>query len=90
MNATLLVSGTITTTVFTLMMECTRKEVPPNVHATHYTILSTAEILGKLLFATVAMYLADVIGYAAAYVIFFLLSVLPLLIIFTRKNTLLV
>ncbi|VDL96434.1 unnamed protein product [Schistocephalus solidus] len=90
MNATLLVSGTITTTVFTLMMECTRKEVPPKVRATHYTILSTAEILGKLLFATVAMSLTDVIGYAAAYVIFFLLSALPLWIIFTRKNTLLI
>ncbi|KAL7062516.1 hypothetical protein AAHC03_01170 [Spirometra sp. Aus1] len=90
MNATLLVSGTITTTVFTLMMECTRKEVPPKVQATHYTILSTAEILGKLLFATVAMSMADVIGYPAAYVIFFLLSILPVWIIVTRQSTLLI
>ncbi len=89
MNATLLVSGTITTTVFTLMMECTQKEVPESAQATHYTVLSTAEILGKLMFATAASSMTDYFGYPFAYTVFLVLSILPICIVSTRRRMLL-
>ncbi|CAH8852713.1 unnamed protein product [Trichobilharzia szidati] len=50
MNCILFTSGAITTIMFTLMMYCTRSETSTEHQATHYTILSTAELLGKLLF----------------------------------------
>ncbi|VDM21578.1 unnamed protein product [Hydatigera taeniaeformis] len=78
MNATLLVSGAITTNVFTLMMECTRSEVAEAARATHYTILSTAEVLGKLLFSSLgAAALTDILGYPLAYLLFLALNILP-------------
>ncbi|KAH9285381.1 Major facilitator superfamily domain-containing protein 3 [Echinococcus granulosus] len=78
MNATLVVSGAITTIVFTLMMECTRSEVVEGARATHYTILSTAEVLGKLLFAALgAAALTDILGYPLAYLLFLALNILP-------------
>lgn len=88
MNATLVVSGAITTTVFTLMMECTRCEVVEDARATHYTLLSTAEVLGKLLFAALgAAALADFLGYPLAYLFFLLLNFLPpILLALNRKR----
>ncbi|KAL5112134.1 Major facilitator superfamily domain-containing protein 3 [Taenia crassiceps] len=78
MNATLVVSGAITTNVFTLMMECTRSEVTEGARATHYTILSTAEVLGKLLFSALgAAALTDILGYSFAYLLFLALTILP-------------
>lgn len=78
MNTILMVSGAITTSVFTLMMECTKWEVPERARATHYTLLSTAEVLGKLLFAALgASVLAEKFGYSVAYVIFLMLSLIP-------------
>lgn len=86
MNVTLLASGSITTAMFTLMMECTQKEVPPNAQATHYTILSTAEVLGKLMFATIASSLTDIIGYPPAYVLFAVLSAVPVYLLTIKRN----
>lgn len=88
MNATLVVSGAITTNVLTLMMECTRSEVVEGARATHYTILSTAEVLGKLLFSSLgAAALTDVLGYSFAYLIFLALTILPpLLLVFGRRQ----
>lgn len=88
MNATLIVSGSITTTIFTLMMECTRREVVENARATHYTILSTAEVLGKLAFAAFgAASLTDTLGYPFAYLFFFALNLVPpILLAFGRKR----
>ncbi|TPP67643.1 MFS transporter PAT family beta-lactamase induction signal transducer ampG [Fasciola gigantica] len=77
MNVTLFVSGAITTVMFTLMMQCTRVESDTRTQATHYTILSTAELLGKLSFGLVAAPLTDWIGYASANVFFLTLSALP-------------
>ncbi|VDO06190.1 unnamed protein product [Rodentolepis nana] len=78
MNATLAVSGSITTTIFTLMMECTRREVVEGAQATHYTILSTAEVLGKLVFSALgAASLTDALGYPSAFLFFLLLCLIP-------------
>lgn len=86
MNGTLLVSGAISTTVFTLMMECTQKEIPDDAQTTHYSVLSTAEVLGKLLFATIASTGTDIFGYPAAYSVFLLLSLVPIRMIATRRH----
>ncbi|VDK32934.1 unnamed protein product [Taenia asiatica] len=88
MNATLVVSGAITTNVFTLMMECTRSEVAEGARATHYTILSTAEVLGKLLFSALgAAALTDILGYSLAYLLFLALTILPpSLLVFGRRH----
>lgn len=92
MNVTLFVSGAITTAMFTLMMQCTRAVSLVGTQATHYTVLSTAEVLGKLLFSAIAASLADWLGYAVANVIFLALSLLPIYLmrvhmpLFTRWN----
>ncbi|KAM7540878.1 hypothetical protein Aperf_G00000022454 [Anoplocephala perfoliata] len=88
MNATLVVGGSITTTIFTLMMECTRREVVEGARATHYSILSTAEVLGKLIFAALgAAALTDRFGYPLAYLLFLLLNLIPpILLAFGRQR----
>ncbi|CAH8852719.1 unnamed protein product [Trichobilharzia szidati] len=77
MNCILFTSGAITTIMFTIMMYCTRSETSTEHQATHYTILSTAELLGKLLFSTVAAYATDICGYTLTNLGFFGLSILP-------------
>ncbi|CAH8569920.1 unnamed protein product [Schistosoma intercalatum] len=82
MNILLVVSGGITTIMFTLMMHCTCSESSKAYQATHYSILSTAELLGKLLFGTIAAYFTDVFGYGVAYSCFLILSILPILYVY--------
>jgi len=75
-----LLSGIVTTTTFTLMMQCSRN-APTSVQATHYTLLATCEVIGKLAFTSVCGWLADFVGYRFLFLIFAVLSavVLPLL-----------
>ncbi|KAH8872539.1 Major facilitator superfamily domain-containing protein 3 [Schistosoma japonicum] len=86
MNGLLFVSGAITTTMFTLMMHCTRSETSKEYQATHYCILSSAELLGKLIFGTIAAYFTDVFGYGVAYLCFLLLSLLPIQYVHRNSN----
>ncbi|XP_078677290.1 major facilitator superfamily domain-containing protein 3-like [Branchiostoma floridae x Branchiostoma belcheri] len=75
-----LVGGAITTATFTTMMHCSQR-APPNIQGSHYTSLATFEVMGKLLFMTVAGSLTDFFGYFNMYVFFVFLSVgvMPLL-----------
>ncbi|KAF5402593.1 MFS transporter PAT family beta-lactamase induction signal transducer ampG [Paragonimus heterotremus] len=84
MNLTLFVSGAITTVMFTLMMQCTRSESSSKTHATHYTILSTAELLGKLIFGIIASPFTDLVGYTMSNLAFLLVSLLPIWFVQTR------
>jgi len=68
-----LLSGVITTATFTLMMQCSR-QAPPGVQATHYTVLATCEVVGKLTFTSVCGWLADLVGYRFLFLIFAVLS----------------
>nr|CUU99793.1 hypothetical transcript [Hymenolepis microstoma] len=88
MNAALVVSGSITTTIFTLMMECTRRVVVEGARATHYTILSTAEVLGKLVFSALGVAsLTDALGYPLGFLLFLVLSLFPpVLLAFGRRR----
>ncbi|CAH1266309.1 MFSD3 [Branchiostoma lanceolatum] len=75
-----LVGGVITTATFTTMMHCSQ-QAPPTIQGSHYTSLATFEVMGKLLFMTVAGSLTDFFGYFNMYVFFAFLSVgvMPLL-----------
>jgi len=68
-----LLSGVVTTATFTLMMQCSRR-APSGVQATHYTILATCEVVGKLAFTSVCGWLADLVGYRFLFLIFAVLS----------------
>lgn len=85
MNTILFVSGAITTVVFTLMMHCTRSESPTRYQATYYTVLSTAELLGKLLCAPIFGYTTEKTGYCVMYFVFVQLSILPIYFIWRFK-----
>lgn len=49
------------------------------LQATHYTFLASAEVLGKVLFSTIAGILVDRIGFPSSFCVFLLLSGLSLL-----------
>ena len=75
----LLVSGTVTTATFTMMMQCSQL-APPGIQATHYTNLATLEVLGKLTFSVLLGPVADVSGYQFIFVLFIILTaiIIPL------------
>ncbi|KAF8770183.1 Major facilitator superfamily domain-containing [Argiope bruennichi] len=66
-------AGLVTTAIFTLMMACSLKAVP-SLQATHYSVLSSVEVAGKLIFSSIAGVLIDVMGIANVYFLFFVLS----------------
>ncbi|XP_055489053.1 major facilitator superfamily domain-containing protein 3 isoform X1 [Leucoraja erinacea] len=70
--------GLITTLTFSIMMLCTQK-ADKRIQATHYTFLASAEVLGKVLFSTIAGILVDRIGFPSSFCVFLLLSGLSLL-----------
>lgn len=74
----LLLSGMVTTTTFTFMMQCSRL-APPSMQATHYTMLATLEVFGKLIFMTLAGWLVDRLGYPVMFLAFCGLTFLPFL-----------
>nr|XP_046206178.1 LOW QUALITY PROTEIN: major facilitator superfamily domain-containing protein 3 [Oncorhynchus gorbuscha] len=65
--------GLITTLTFTTMMHCTQR-AEESVQATHYSFLSTLEVLGKLMFSALAGGLVDWVGYPTAFLLFLVLS----------------
>ena len=58
-----LAGGAITTVVFTLMMRHTDRQIG----ATHYTLLASLEVLGKMPLSTVSGILAASWGYRLLY-----------------------
>ncbi|XP_015931168.1 major facilitator superfamily domain-containing protein 3 [Parasteatoda tepidariorum] len=73
-------AGLVTTAVFTLMMSCSLK-APPTLQATHYSVLSSIEVAGKLLFSSFAGVLIDSYGLGYTYLLFITLSLASLLIL---------
>ncbi|XP_063777122.1 major facilitator superfamily domain-containing protein 3 [Pseudophryne corroboree] len=71
-------AGIITTVTFTLMMHCTR-QAEQGIQATHYSLLSSLEVLGKVCFAAVSGILVDSLGVSPTFCLFIFLSFLPLL-----------
>ncbi|XP_048215072.1 major facilitator superfamily domain-containing protein 3 [Perognathus longimembris pacificus] len=79
--------GLVTTATFTVMMRCSQL-APRTLQATHYSLLATLELLGKLLLGALAGVLADGLGPQPCFTIFLTLSVLPLLDLGLAPSTL--
>lgn len=73
-------AGVVTTATFTLMMSLSQ-EVAPGAQATHFSILATAEVVGKLLMISLSGVLVDYIGYCGFFGLCWILAlaVLPVL-----------
>lgn len=78
MSAMLFISGTVTTATFTLMMQCSQR-APPTVQSTHYTVLATLEVMGKLTFSVILGPLTEILGYNFIFVLFIILTSIVLL-----------
>lgn len=76
----LALSGLATTMTFILMMMCSQR-APEEVQATHYTVLATFEVMGKLAFASLLGILTEWMGYSLAFALFTTLAAvsIPLL-----------
>ncbi|XP_058899309.1 major facilitator superfamily domain-containing protein 3 isoform X8 [Kogia breviceps] len=79
--------GLVTTTTFTLMMRCSQL-APSALQATHYSLLATLELLGKLLMGTLAGALADSLGPRLCFSVFLALSAAPVLYLGLAPSTL--
>ncbi|XP_032465573.1 major facilitator superfamily domain-containing protein 3 isoform X5 [Phocoena sinus] len=80
--------GLVTTTTFTLMMRCSQLAPSALQQATHYSLLATLELLGKLLMGTLAGALADSLGPRLCFSVFLALSAMPMLYLGLASNTL--
>ena len=76
-----LCAGLMTTACFTAMMSLSQS-APTSLQSSHYSLLSTMEVLGKLVFASVAGFLIDIAGLEMIFILFVTFAVLtvPLLI----------
>ncbi|XP_062043817.1 major facilitator superfamily domain-containing protein 3 [Lepus europaeus] len=70
--------GLVTTVTFTVMMRCSQL-APRALQATHYSLLATLELLGKLLLGALSGALADGLGLRLCFSLLLALSALPLL-----------
>merc|ERR1719273_852598 len=73
-------AGALTTAVFTMMMKISKK-APEDIQGTHYSLLATCEVLGKLLFAALAGWLIDMFGLQAAFIMFTMLAIMVIPVI---------
>ncbi|KAG8195023.1 hypothetical protein JTE90_008194 [Oedothorax gibbosus] len=73
-------AGLVTTGVFTLMMSCSL-QAPSSLQATHYSLLSSVEVAGKLLFSSFAGALIDIVGISHVYFLFLALSSVSVLVL---------
>ncbi|XP_054947111.1 major facilitator superfamily domain-containing protein 3 isoform X4 [Physeter macrocephalus] len=80
--------GLVTTTTFTLMMRCSQLAPSALQQATHYSLLASLELLGKLLMGTLAGALADSLGPRLCFSVFLALSAAPMLYLGLAPNTL--
>ena len=76
-----LCAGLMTTACFTTMMSLSQS-APTSIQTSHYSLLSTMEVLGKLMFASVAGFLIDIAGLEMVFVLFvaFAIMTVPLLL----------
>ena len=76
-----LCAGLITTACFTTMMTISQS-APSSVQTSHYSLLATSEVLGKLLFASVAGVLIDMFGLELVFVVLviFAVTTIPLVL----------
>nr|XP_014713665.1 major facilitator superfamily domain-containing protein 3 isoform X1 [Equus asinus] len=78
--------GLVTTATFTLMMSCSQL-APGALQATHYSLLATLELLGKLLLGTMAGALADGLGLHLCFSLLLALSAMPIVYLGLAPST---
>ncbi|XP_058421257.1 major facilitator superfamily domain-containing protein 3 isoform X1 [Diceros bicornis minor] len=79
--------GLVTTATFTLMMRCSQL-ASGALKATHYSLLATLELLGKLLLGTLAGALADGLGLHLCFSLLLALSAMPIVYLGLAPSTL--
>ena len=79
-------AGAITTATFTMMMALSQK-APEDILATHYSLLATCEVLGKLIFAALAGWLIDTFGLSLVFALFSILAFLVIPFICIAPNS---
>lgn len=70
--------GVITTLTFSLMMTTCQRLDDESFRATRYTLMSSIEVFGKLMFASLSGICVDLVGFSGAQLLFLLLSIWPL------------
>jgi len=82
-----LCAGGLTTAAFTAMMKLSQG-TKPSLRSTHYALLTTLEVLGKLSFASVSGWLIDTVGLGTMYCLFSCLSLftVPLVLSMSEKQ----
>ena len=85
-----LIAGIITTVTFTLMMQFS-KDVPAHAQATHFSVLTTFEVLGKLSIMSLSGTFVELMGYSTFFCLCFFLSmaVFPVFTFYNHKDTIL-
>ena len=76
-----LCAGLMTTVCFTSMMTLSQS-APTSIQSSHYSLLSTMEVLGKLMFASVSGFLIDLAGLEIVFILYvaFAVTTVPLLL----------
>lgn len=80
-------SGVISTVTFTFMMMKSR-ECSQESQASHYSVLASIEVAGKLLFASLAGFVIDSYGIVWSFSLFAFLSILPIVVIYAAPRSL--
>lgn len=81
-------AGMLTTACFTAMMTLSQS-APEKMQSSHYSLLATMEVFGKLVFASISGWMMDSCGIDSVFLFFVALSVLtvPLLWSMPDKDT---
>ncbi|CAL4108267.1 unnamed protein product, partial [Meganyctiphanes norvegica] len=80
-------SGVISTASFTLLMQASRG-CQLDAQSSHYSLLASVEVAGKLLFASLAGFIIDAFGMSASFILFTSLCVLPIAVLIAMPDSL--
>ena len=78
-------AGIITTATFTSMMRLSQT-ADTEIQTSHYSLLATAEVLGKLMFASIAGCLIDMLGIGSVFVLFVIFAFLTVPLLWARPQ----
>jgi len=79
-------AGMLTTACFTAMMTLSQS-APESIQSSHYSLLATMEVLGKLAFASVSGWIIDIWGLNIVFVIFVILAFLTVPVLWAMPSS---
>ena len=80
-----LCAGIITTATFTSMMRLSQT-ANSEIQTSHYSLLATMEVLGKLMFASISGFLIDLFGIGSVFVLFVIFAVTTVPLLWARPQ----